>query len=432
MQDGTASALPSGGACREPPGYHRCGMDFDETPQEAAFRAECIEWLDSNLPADGGGPRDQTAITISDPDVETAYVNRCKSWQRTKYDGGWGSITWPTEYGGKGLGGIQDGIFKEEEAKRVAATGVFAVGIGMAGPTIIAHGTDAQKQRYLPAMLKGEEVWCQLFSEPEAGSDLGGLRTTAVRDGDEWVVNGQKVWTSGAQYSDWGILLTRTDPDQPKHRGITYFLVDMNTPGIEVRPLVQITGAAHFNEVFLSDVRVPHENILGEVNAGWGPIMTTLSNERALIGGSNARTRFNELVKLAQQTGTDRDPVIRQELAKTYTRMEVLKYQGYRVRTAASRGELPGPESSTMKLAISLHFGEMGDLVMAMNGAAGMLHGDSARDAGRWQYEFLGQWASRIGGGTDNIQRNTIGDKVLGLPPDIRVDKGVPFREIPS
>ena len=407
-------------------------MDFDETPEEAAFRAECIDWLDANVPPDGGGPRDQNATTITDPEVEKAYVARCKAWQRTKYDGGWGSITWPTEYGGKGLSGIHDGIFKDEEAHRVSATGVFAVGIGMTGPTIIAHGTDAQKERYLPAMLKGDEVWCQLFSEPVAGSDLGGLRTTAVRDGDEWVINGQKVWTSGAQFSDWGILLTRTDPDQPKHRGITYFLLDMRTPGIEVRPLVQITGAAHFNEVFLSDVRIPHENILGEVNAGWGPIMTTLANERTAIGGSTGRTGIDQLVKLARDTGCDRDPVIRQELAKAYTRMEVLRYQGYRVRTASSRGEPPGPESSTMKLAISLHSGMMGDLVMAMNGATGMLSGDDAHDKGRWQQEFLGQWSVRIGGGTDNIQRNTIGEKVLGLPPDIRVDKGVAFRDIPS
>ncbi len=407
-------------------------MDFDETPQEAAFRAECVEWLDANVPPDGGGPRGQTAMTITDPEVESAYVARCKAWQRTKYDGGWGSITWPVEYGGRGLDGIQDGIFKEEEARRMSDTGVFAVGIGMAGPTIIAHGTDPQKERFLPTMLKGEEVWCQLFSEPAAGSDLGGLRTTAVRDGDEWVINGQKVWTSGAQYSDWGILLTRTDPDQPKHRGITYFLVDMRTPGIEVRPLVQITGAAHFNEVFLSDVRIPHENVLGEVNAGWGPIMTTLANERALIGGSSGRSSFGDMVGLARATGADRDPIMRQELARAYTRMEVLKYQGYRVRTAASRGEQPGPESATMKLAVSLHYGRTGDLVMALNGAAGMLSEHSARDDGRWQYEFLGQWASRIGGGTDNIQRNTIGEKVLGLPPDIRVDKGVAFRDIPG
>ena len=240
-------------------------MDFDETPEVGAFRAEARAFLDAHAPAAAADDvRDEASLFITDHAQENRYVQRCRDWQRVKYEQGWAGITWPKEYGGRSGSGIQDGIFHEEEARHISASGVFAVGIGMAGPTIIAHGTDAQKERYLPPMLRGDEVWCQLFSEPNAGSDLGGLRTTAVRDGDEWIVNGQKVWTSGAHYSDWGILLTRTDPDAPKHRGITYFLVDMRTPGIDVRPLRQITGAAHFNEVFLEDVRIPHENIIGE------------------------------------------------------------------------------------------------------------------------------------------------------------------------
>ena len=407
-------------------------MDFDETPEEAAFRAEVIEFLEAHAGPFAKGEHDAGSITITDPQVELEYVAKCQAWQQVKYDNGWAGITWPRQYGGRGGTGIQDGIFREEEARRVSASGIFAQGIGMAGPTIMVHGTDPQKDRFLDPMLQGTEVWCQLFSEPAAGSDLGGLRTTAVRDGDEFVVNGQKVWSSGAQYSDWGILLTRTDPDAPKHRGITYFLVDMTTPGIEVRPLVQITGAAHFNEVFLTDVRIPAENVLGEVNAGWGPIMTTLANERTLIGGGGSRQSFDDVADLARRFGRDTDPVIRQELAAVYTEMQLLKYMSYRVRTAVSRGEAPGPESSAMKLFLSVHQGRLGDLVTAIQGAAGTLLGPDAVDDGYWQSAtFLGQWSSRIGGGTDDIQRNTIGDKVLALPPEPRVDKGVPFRDIP-
>ncbi|HEV8299092.1 MAG TPA: acyl-CoA dehydrogenase family protein, partial [Acidimicrobiales bacterium] len=304
-------------------------MDFDETPEEAAFRAEVRAFLGAHAPR-ADDTRDENSIYITDHDREARYVQRCRDWQRVKFEQGWAGITWPKEYGGRGGNGIQDGILREEEAKVISASGVFAVGIGMAGPTIIVHGTEAQKQRFLPPMLRGDEIWCQLFSEPGAGSDLGGLRTSAVRDGDEWVVNGQKVWNSGAHYSDWGILLTRTDPDAPKHRGITYFLVDMRTRGIDVRPLKQITGASHFNEVFLNDVRIPHVNVLGEVNAGWGPMMTTLANERTLIGGAGNRGGFAQLADLARRTGGATDPVLRQRLAQAYTRGELLKYLGYR------------------------------------------------------------------------------------------------------
>jgi alkylation response protein AidB-like acyl-CoA dehydrogenase len=307
---------------------------------------------------------------------------------------------------------------------------VFAVGIGMAGPTLIAHGTEAQKQRYLPALLQGDEVWCQLFSEPEAGSDLAGLRTRAERDGDEFVVNGQKVWSSGAQHSDWGILLARTNPDVPKHKGITYFLVDMRTPGIDVRPLRQITGHAHFNEVFLTDVRIPAENVVGKVDAGWGPTHTTLANERTLIGGSNQAVTSARLIDLARRCGRDQDPTVRQKLAAFHTRTQVLRYMNFRVQTALSHGRQPGPEAATTKLFLSQHLALTGDLVLQITGADGMLHRDSALDGGAWQQVFLGQWASRIGGGTDNIQRNALGERVLGLPGEPRVDKDVPFKDV--
>lgn len=412
-------------------------MDFDDSAQEIEFRAKAVAFLEEFVPqmnaSDGSSSLDDSSsMYISSPEDEQRYVQRCREWQRIKYDHGWAGLTWPKEFGGQGLTGILDGIFKEEEAKRISASGVFSVGIGMTGPTVIAHGTQSQQDHYLPRMLKGEDIWCQLFSEPGAGSDLGGLRTLAVRDGDEWIVNGQKVWTSGAQNSDWGILLTRTDPEAVKHRGITYFLVDMKTPGIDVRPLVQITGVAHFNEVFLTDVRIPHENILGEVNAGWAPIMTTLANERTLIGGGSGRVSAQDLAKLADHMGLADDPVVRQKIAKAATQIEILKYLSYRTRTAAARGEAPGPESSIMKLSISLLSYDVGNLVLDMCGANGMLVGDDGIDGGRWVQDFLSQWGVRIGGGTDNIQRNTIGEKVLGLPSEHRVDKGIPFKDIPA
>jgi alkylation response protein AidB-like acyl-CoA dehydrogenase len=399
-------------------------MDFEDSPEDAAFRAEVRAWLQDNAtPRSGAGDWSRNS---DHPD----YTKRCKEWQHTMYEGGWGAITWPVEYGGKGLSGWHQSIFNQEAAHYDVATGAFAVGIGMCGPTLIAHGTEEQKQRFLPAMIRGEEVWCQLFSEPEAGSDLAGLKTRAVRDGDEFVVNGQKVWNSGAHESDWGILITRTNPDAPKHKGITYFLVDMATPGIEVRPLVQITGHAHFNEVFLTDVRIPAENVVGQVDAGWGVTHTTLANERTLIGGSTNRVGSDQLLELARQTGADKDPVIRQDLARAHQRIEVLRYMNLQVQTAASQGKQPGPQASIMKLFVSQHQSLTGDLVEAMLGASGMLHKESALDDGFWQNSFLSQWSSKIGGGTDQIQRNTIGERVLGLPGEPRLDKDVPFKDL--
>jgi alkylation response protein AidB-like acyl-CoA dehydrogenase len=404
-------------------------MDFDESPAELAFRAEARAWLEANAPAFAAeeGP---VSVYITDPEAEHRHLAACRAWQAHKYDHRWAGISWPTEYGGRGGTPTEDAIFRNEETRFLSAWGVFAVGIGMAGPTIMAYGTDAQKQRFLQPMLRGDEVWCQLFSEPNAGSDLGGLSTGAVRDGDEWVVNGQKVWNSGAHYSDWGILLTRTNLDAPKNRGITYFLVDMRTPGIETRPLRQITGAAHFNEVFLTDVRIPHANVLGEVDGGWGPMMTTLANERNLIG-SASRSPFPTSVELARRMGLADDPTTRQRLAQSFIRHEILKYLGYRVKTAATKGVEPGPESSILKLYVSGHLSAEADMLMAILGPHATLWDADAPDAGKWQMDFLGQWNPKIGGGTDQIQRNTIGDRVLGLPPEPRVDKGIPFRAIP-
>src|SRR5437763_6839004 len=274
-------------------------MDFEESDEERAFRTEVRAWLEAHAPLRvAGGPSDRSFVPGEmGADAEREHTEACQKWQRTLFEGGWAGITWPVEAGGRGGAGWQQRIFNEEQAKFDVAVGAFAVGIGMAGPTIIAWGTDEQKRRYLRPMLQGEEIWCQLFSEPGAGSDLAGLRTRAVNDGDEWVVNGRKVWTSGAHYSDFGLLLARTDVDAPKHKGITAFILDMRAPGISVRPLRQITGASHFNEVFLTSVRIADEHRLGPEGEGWRVANTMLSNERALIGGGG-RAGFRDIVEL--------------------------------------------------------------------------------------------------------------------------------------
>jgi alkylation response protein AidB-like acyl-CoA dehydrogenase len=405
-------------------------MDFDESDEEQAFRAEVRAWLEGHARRrqTGADPEHFHLSGDPTPEAEAAHVAACKAWQRTLADAGWAGITWPEDAGGRGGPGWQQRIWNEEQARFDVAVGVFAVGIGMAGPTIIAWGTEAQQARFLPAMLRGEEIWCQLFSEPGAGSDLAGLRTRAERDGDEWVINGQKVWTSGAHYSDWGLLLARSDRDVPKHRGITAFLVDMRTPGIDVRPLRQITGVAHFNEVFLTDVRIPDSCRIGAEGDGWRVANTMLSNERALIGGGG-RVSFKEIAALAHRCGAADDPMLRQDLARSYTRMHVIKWLGWRARSRKDQGL--GPEASVLKLAASRRQELDGDLVVALQRTGGLLHGDDAVNGGYWQNMFLSQWSSRIGGGTEQVQRNVIGERVLGLPPDVRVDKDVAFKEIP-
>jgi alkylation response protein AidB-like acyl-CoA dehydrogenase len=406
-------------------------VDFEETAEERAFREEVRAWLDARAKLRGAGNDPEHFHLTGDPspEAEAEHVRACKEWQRTLYDAGWAGITWPAEWGGRGGAGWQQRIFNEEQARYEVAAGVFAVGIGMAGPTILMWGTPEQQERFLPAMLRGDDIWCQLFSEPGAGSDLAGLRTKAVRDGDEWVVNGQKVWTSGAHYSSWGLLLTRSNPDVPKHRGITAFLLDMGSPGIDVRPLRQITGLAHFNEVFLSDVRIPDALRLGAEGDGWRVANTMLSNERAFIGGGG-RTSFREILTLAQKCGAKDDPVLRQELAQCFTRMQVIKWLGWRARSRKDQGL--GPEASVLKLAASRRQELDGNLVVALQGAGGMLSRDDAVHGGYWQQMFLSQWGSRLGGGTEQVQRNVIGERVLAMPSDVRVDKELPFRDLPS
>jgi alkylation response protein AidB-like acyl-CoA dehydrogenase len=404
-------------------------MDFDDSPEEAAFRIEARTWLDSAAKLRGEGDGSWKAFRAKNEADDKAQLAAAKAWQAKLCDEGWAGLHWPTEFGGRALSSHIAGVFNEERARYDVPANFFMIGIDMVGPTLFHHATDEQRQRYLPPMLRGEEVWCQLFSEPGAGSDLAGLSTRAERDGDEYVVNGQKVWTSSAHMADFGILLARTDPDAPKHKGITYFLVDMKTPGIDVRPLVQIDGAIHFNEVFFDDVRVPASAVVGVVGEGWRVAMTTLTAERTAIGGGGG-TRFHDIAQLARAHGLATDTVWRQQLARLYTTFQLQRFIGYRVRTAITHGRQPGPESSVAKLLNSHHVSAVGDAVVGLQGAAGMLWHDSALDDGFWQDIFLMQWSSKIGGGTEQIQRNIIGERVLGLPAEPRTDRDVPFRQL--
>ncbi len=401
-------------------------MDFDESPEEAAFRKEARGWLDTYA----GSDQARQVARVPGED-EAAFVERARPWQALLAEHRWAGVAWPEAYGGRGGTAAEAAIFREEALRYGLPTGAFAVGVQMAGPTIIAHGTAAQKERYLAPLLRGEEVWCQLFSEPGAGSDLAGLSTRAERDGDEWVVTGQKVWTSGAHYSDLGILLARTDPGVPKHRGITYLLIDMRQPGVEIRPLRQITGASHFSEVFLDGARVPHDAVLGEVGGGWGVAMTTLANERAFMGGHTSGPTLDDLLVLARQRGASGDPLVRQGLAAAWARGQITRYLQMRIRTATSQGRAPGPEASVMKLRAAWNMKANAELALAIQGPAGMLAGAAAPEEGRWQQHFLSAPSIRIAGGSDEVQRNVMGERTLGLPPDPRVDKTVPFREIP-
>lgn len=408
-------------------------MDFQDTPQQAEYRESVRAWLKANAEPrkeerDGG--------LFAERDDE-GFLEQARTWQAKKYDAGWAGITWPKEYGGQGGTPIHQIIWNQEAAHYEAPEQVFVIGLGMGGPTLMAHGTDELKDQLLPPLLRGDEIWCQLFSEPAAGSDVGACRTRAVRDGDHWLVNGQKVWTSGAHYSRWGMLLARTDLDVPKHRGLTYFMLDMTTPGVEVRPLKQMTGGSNFNEVFFTDVRIPDTHRVDEVGNGWSVALTTLMNERMSIGtGSElGTTDINRLIELAKSRHVDgrpaiSDPVIRQELMQLYMWSEALRFVGYRAVTAISKGQIPGPEGSIGKLAAARLGRRAADLALAILGGDGLLHQGDTIDKGLWQLSLLGNPAMRIAGGSDEIQRNIIGERVLGLPGEPRVDRDVPFRDV--
>ena len=414
-------------------------MDFNDSPQEAAFRKEVVDWLEAN--AERRDPDDNSAFSMFSERESPEMIEECKAWQRKKADAGWACITWPKDLGGRGGTLMENIIFSQEEAKFKIPPNIFMIGLGMAGPTIMVHGTPEQKKQWLPSMLRGDVVWCQLFSEPGAGSDLAGLRTKAVQDGDDWIINGQKVWTSGAHYSKWGILVTRSDFDAPKHKGLTYFVVDMESPGIEVRPIKQITGGANFNEVFMTDVRIPDANRLDAVGNGWAVSLTTLMNERMSIGGGmgmGADLLIGELNRIAKDAYIDgvpaqEHPTVRQKISEYYARMKSMELTVNRTLSALSKGGMPGSESSIIKLAMGLLLQEIAAFAMELQGGLGPEFGEQATfGGGLWQELYLGIPAIRIAGGTDEVQRNIIGERVLGLPPEHRVDKGVSFKGIPT
>jgi acyl-CoA dehydrogenase len=403
-------------------------VDIDDTPEEAAFRAEARAWLDAHA-VPRGHTDDFSAGLWTDAYDEDTYIARCRAWQRTLYDGGWAGITWPKEHGGRGGRPIDQVIFNQEQARHGVSNGAFMISIGMAGPTILAHGDDAQRERFLAPMLRGDELWCQLFSEPGAGSDLANLATRAERDGDEWVVNGQKVWTSSPDRARWGMLLARTDSDVPKHRGISYFLLDMAAPGIEVRPLRQMTGEAHFSEVFLTDVRVPAADLLGGEGQGWGVALTTLNSERSSIAGGVGATP-EALLELARATGAAADPLGRQRLVDAHIRFELLRFLRYRSQTALSQGRRPGAEASVMKLAYARYMKALTEAAIDLQRAHGMLASSDGPVGTNWARRFLHSPSLRIAGGSDQVQANIMGERALGLPSEPRDDKDVPFREL--
>ena len=394
-------------------------MDLNDSPQEAAFRAEARAFLDEHAPAE---PMPQYHKEFVQ---DERLVDRHRAWQRTLYDHGWGALTWPADYGGRGLGPIEQIVWNQELGRVGLGPSLFLVGIGMAGPTIIAHGTDAQKARRLEPIIRAEQGICQLFSEPGAGSDLASLATRAVRDADDWLVTGQKTWCSGATWADFGILIARTDPKVPKHKGITYFLVDMKTPGIEVRPLRQMTGDAHFNEVFLEDVRIPDTNRLGDVNAGWGVAMTTLNNERMAMAGAVGLFSWDDLLEHAKANRGRVDGATRDELAQLYTWVRTLEMLNARVVTKLGRGETPMAEGSVMKLAMTRIVTKGTELGLRLLGPDGLVR------PGTWQHQWLFQPAFHLAGGSDEVQKNVAAERVLGLPGEPHRDRGIPFEDLP-
>ena len=407
-------------------------MDFNDSPEEAEFRARTREFLDKTVARRKPG---EVAGYRRGQDAPDAIAS-ARAYQRAKFDHGFAGISWPKEWGGQGGSQIQQVIFNEEEAQYKTLAGIFTIGLGMCMPTICTWGTPEQRDRYAPAALKADELWCQLFSEPAGGSDLAALRTRAVRDGDDWVINGQKIWTSGAHYCDWGIIVTRTNPDVPKHEGLTFFFLDMRTPGIEIRPIRQMSGSSHFNEVYFTDVRIPDSQRLGPVGAGWRVAITTLMNER-YAAGENPGPDFEELLEVARivelEDGPAIDnPAVKEKLAEFYVRSQGLRYTKFRAMTALSRGQTPGPESSIGKLVSASKLQDIAAYGLDLLGMGGAEMGPDMPLAGLFEEALLYAPAMRIAGGTDEILRNIIAERVLGLPADMRADKGMPFRDVPT
>ena len=414
-------------------------MNFDDTPEEAAFRATARAWLDANVPHELEADLKKSGFASMNVGGRDP-LELSREWQAKKAEAGWACLHWPPEYGGRGATPIERVIWGQEEGVFGALSGTFIIGHGMCGPTVMAWADEATKERLLPPLASGEHIWCQLFSEPAGGSDLAGLRTAAVpaTDGSgDWIINGQKIWTSGAQHSDYGIVITRTDPNVAKHKGLTMYWIDMKSPGIDVRPIKQANGQSGFNEVYFTDVRIPDSQRLGAVGDGWKVSLTTLMNERLSIG-SGMPTGFPELFDFCMNLQTEdglaiEDRSVRSRLAQYAVKASGLKYTGMRAISALSKGETPGPENSIGKLVAGATMQELAMFALDLQGQGGVVSDPDIAAAGaRFQQMLLRSPATRVEGGTDEILRNIIAERVLGLPGDIRVDKDVAFKDIPT
>ncbi|MYA84701.1 MAG: acyl-CoA dehydrogenase [Acidimicrobiaceae bacterium] len=410
---------------------HRSEQDpggSDDTAAQAEFRARVRDWHDRHATVRSYDDLWRVPLYVDEARAEESFQNG-RTWQRTLFEHGWAGLTWPGDYGGGGGEPWQARIFSEVAAGYEEWPGFIGATIAMLGPTLLRHGSEQQKLRFVPGLLSGELAFCQLFSEPGAGSDLAGLAMRAERDGDEFVVNGQKVWNSQAQFCDWGFLLVRTDPDAPKHRGITFLLVEMDSPGIEARPLVQMNGSAHFNEVFFDDVRVPAVNVVGEVDGGWAPARTVLLNESAFIGDRKGTSVVAPLSELARRHGRLHHPLVRQRLVDAWARERMQRWMGETIQNAVRRGEPPPIDPGIMKLFAAESKRRSGDLATELGGLAVVADtGDPARWA---RHELMGRYAVSIGGGTNEVMRNNVAERVLGLPREPGFDRDVPWRDIP-
>ncbi len=409
-------------------------MDFEDSPEEAKFRAEVRAWLDQNAkPRKSAG-----AVDVMEENGAASEMAASRAWQKKKAQAGYARITWPKGMGGIGGTPMQSIIFGQEEAKYDVPTGgPFAIGLGMCIPTLMTYGSDEAKKRYVKPAVEGDEIWCQLFSEPAGGSDVANLRTKAEKNGDTWTINGSKIWTTGAQFSDYGILLTRTDPNVPKHKGLTMFYLSMKSPGVEVRPIKQASGGSGFNQIFFTDVKIPDSQRLGEVGQGWQVALTTLMHERLAVGGGQGGgLDVPQLMQLARSLELEDGPAIknaavRERIADWYVKSAGLRYTTFRTMTALSRGQQPGPEASIAKIVVAAKLQDLSAFAMDLEGETGILQGDDAPMSGMFQGGWLSSPGLRIAGGTDEILRNIIAERVLGLPQDVRVDKDVPLNTSP-
>lgn len=399
------------------------------TAEETDFRARVRSFLDSHV------TRKVNSLGRGEG-LDEASVQRARIYQEELFEVGLAGLTWPTEYGGQGLPGRFQTIYNDEVADYDVPDSVFLIGFGTCIPTLLSYGTEEQKRRYVLPAMRGEEIWCQLLSEPAAGSDLAGLRSAAVRDGDDWILNGQKVWTTGAQYSRFGLVLARTDPDQPKHRGLSSFILDMRSTGVTVRPLRQMDGTANFNEVFFDDVRIPGDHIVAEPGDGWRVLLTNLMNERLAIGTRRSTEKISPRslvaahLDLARQRGLSGNQIVRQELADLLIRSWVLEMVGLRIRGAVAAGREPGPEGSVAKLARSILARRSAELACSLAGPAAVAWSSGDSEAERPSQMMVFAPGLAIAGGTSEIMRNTLAERVLGLPREPQVDKDLPFRQM--